>query len=407
MHVRVRTILGVLGTLTMAVALGLFIPTAALAHPPGAHEREVLAQPAVVFIETAAQADIVLHDGGLTRATYDVPVLASGSGALVNRSGTVVTAAPVVAPDLTRAKVYAVNRLFARQYGAPSGDPFMRHRLSDPRLDQKLQGCYRPERLTSDCAVFVRPRIRVFPFLATPGPALGAELLRAGRRPTDPAVLAVSGVNMPTVALAPTLKGATAVSTLGFAAPPRARGNPASIDQHLAPAGSTKLAAADLAALRKGLPNAAGAVVIGSGSGAAVGLIGAAPGQTPTIVPVDAVRQTLQSLGIQPARSAVDTDFASAHSFFAGNHYSHAVPRLQEVLRLYPGHALAARELQIALEKKGTAADRSLADDEHGTHGAAPSTATTGGSRTNLVLLYAGLGLLVLALLLAFVFGRR
>src|SRR5512142_2733181 len=206
MRVRVRAILSVLGTLTLAAVLGVgmpaaLIPTAALAHPPGAHEREVLAQPAVVFIETTAEADVVLHDGGLTRATYDVPVLASGSGAVVNRSGTVVTVSPVVAPDLTRAKVYAVNRLF------------LRHRLSDPRLDQKLQGCYRPELLTSDCAVFVRPRVRVYPFLATPGPSIDAELLRAGSRPTDPAVLAVSGMNMPTVALAPTLKGTTAVST--------------------------------------------------------------------------------------------------------------------------------------------------------------------------------------------------
>jgi hypothetical protein len=113
-------------------------------------------------------------------------------------------------------------------------------------------------------------------------------------------------------------------------------------------------------------------------------------------------------LGISPARSAVDTDFASAHSFFAGNHFSHAVPRLQEVLRLYPGHALAARELQTALQKKGTSADVSEAEGTHGAgHTATPGRTAADGGGANLLLLYVGLGLLAVALLLAFVFGRR
>ena len=250
MRVRVRPILGVLATLTLTAALGTAAPMAAFAHPPGAHEREVLAQPAVVFIQTAAQADVVLHDKSLIRATYNVPVLASGSGMIVNRSGTVVTSNAVVSSDPGRAKIYAVNQIFSRHFGVPlSGNPFARHRLSDPRLNEKLQGCYLPDQPASDCVVFVRSRIRVFPFLATSSPGLPAELLRAGRGPGDAAVLFVSGVNMPTVALAPTLKGATAIGTLGFRAPPGSGSTPATVNEHLAPAGNTRLAPADIAVL--------------------------------------------------------------------------------------------------------------------------------------------------------------
>src|SRR5207247_8419941 len=106
---------------------------------------------------------------GLLQETYE-PELASGSGFAVDPNGTIVTAGGVVTPDLDRAKVFAVNKVFSKRYGrnAPMPpDPFDKHHIAnlpDDPLDTRLQRCYQPNTTdnTGGCLISLSRLLRVY-----------------------------------------------------------------------------------------------------------------------------------------------------------------------------------------------------------------------------------------------------
>lgn len=411
---RARLAFPVLGLVLSAAAVVVIAP-AASAHPPGTHNRVVEAEPAVVYIETSTTAQVVLHDMGkpvfLQLKTYDEPPLASGNGIVVNQTGTIVTAASVVTPDLTRARIYAANRIFADYYKIRvPGDPFVRHTLADPTANSNLQNCYDTHEMYmkgATCVVSLTTKVRVFPFVTSPtSGGLPADVLRPAG-PAGVAVLAINTSNTPTAALAPALGRTAPVSTIGFTDRPAAASKPVTADEHLTPPGTPRFTAADLATVQKAMGSkAAGVPVISADTGAVVGLVSGAPDGS--LIPAERITAALQSLGIRPTRTPVDTTFAEATAFFLDQHYAHAVPRLQEVLRLDPQNAPAAQMLQVALAKRGTAADKSNQGmGAMTTSGAMSSHRAGGGVSGWLIVLYVALGLLALAVVATFMFGRR
>src|SRR5436190_6801050 len=111
---------------SVVTAVTAFLAALALAGPAGAHNHPTqveLDAPAVVFVKTFAQVNVSLIEHnrhgkhiGLLQETYE-PELASGSGFAVDPNGTVVTAGDVVTPDLDKAKIFAVNKIFGERYG--------------------------------------------------------------------------------------------------------------------------------------------------------------------------------------------------------------------------------------------------------------------------------------------------
>src|SRR4051794_11448014 len=121
--------------LATALLAGLVL-SGLVAAPAVAHNHPTQAEltaPAVVFVKTFARVDISLVEHnragrhiGLVQRTYE-PEIASGSGFAVDPNGTIVTAGPVVTPDLSRAWLYAVNKIFSERYGRNASmpkDPF-------------------------------------------------------------------------------------------------------------------------------------------------------------------------------------------------------------------------------------------------------------------------------------------
>jgi hypothetical protein len=76
---------------------------------------------------------------------------------------------------------------------------------------------------------------------------------------------------------------------------------------------------------------------------------------------IDDIKAALADAGVTPARGPVDDAFASAMDLFWGNHFTAAVPELQKVLGVYPGHPLATDYLAQAQAKAGTSEDVPLA----------------------------------------------
>ena len=115
---------------------------------------------------------------------------------------------------------------------------------------------------------------------------------------------------------------------------------------------------------------------------------------------VEAIKKELQANGVQPAQGPVDSAFAEAKGYFDARHYTLAVPRLQDVLRLYPQHALAKQLLGTATAKAGGPEDLHLSDMEAATPAAK--------GRGSLFWVGVGVGVLLLVgLALAVMFRSR
>jgi hypothetical protein len=408
---RVRRGSVVLGSI---LVLGLSLPArTAGAHDSGTHDRVVQVEPAVVHIETSATVRVVLHDMHrpvfLQQKTYTVPTLSAGTGVTVNPTGTIVTASSVVRPDLATAQIYAANKMFADYYHIPvPGDPLVKHRLPDATNDQKLQQCYETDELYMNgpnCVVFVTSQVRVFPFVTKPtATGVTAELLPG--KPGDPvAVLSVNGTNLPSATISTSNQPVTDVSTVGFLGPPTAATTPATADEHLSPPGAGRFTAADLGLVRKGLgTQTAGVPVVNAANGSVLALLDGNP-TAPTLIPAEKISGALQSLGISARPSLVDSVFAEANAFFGHAQYRNAVPRLREVLRLDPDHALATQMLRTAEKASGTAADTS----NTGNTATEPVRVASKGSSISgwVILLLVILALLGIAFALALRFGSR
>ncbi len=358
---------GVAATVVSLAALGIAAVTAA---PASAHthagQSSRRAEPAVVYVQNTAQADITLidHFNGITLVhnSYRVQV-ATGSGFAVSPDGTLVTGSSVVNPaqDI---RVYAANRIFAEHYGVAVAPDFLRHSVSGQAhaepgsapqsLNDRLQSCYPPYTDHSTCIVNVTSDIRVFPDVQ---PALSrgypAEVLSDGTS-SGVAVLKVAATSMPTVPLASSAAGVEAIDVFGFTGIPGPTVEATVLPAHLAPPGSEQVKREDVAALGKALDEGlVGGPAVDDKTGTVIGLVTGSSTAGISVIPADRIRAALSAVHATPVRGPADAAFDVALGHFDSRHYGDAVPALQQVLKLFPGQAVAFRDLRTALALRG------------------------------------------------------
>jgi hypothetical protein len=422
-----------ISVITVLVAASALVGLAAA--PAGAHDHPTqveLDAPAVVFIKTFAQVNISLIEHnrhgqhiGLMQKTYE-PELASGTGFAVDPNGTIVTAGSVVTPDLDRAKVYAVNKIFSERYGANAklpadqADQFDKHtinNLADDPINTRLQTCYKPNTTdnTGGCLVTVSRLVRVYPWVSDQKKygALPAEVLSpTGDKTQDVAVMRVGASSMPTVALGQSASATKAFTVLGFDDEPTAKASSQNqLVGHFKAAGGPPFDNDEyLPKLETGLKDGArGGPLVAAETGQVTGLLsmpadttGAASASAkPEFVDVKRIREVLDSVGVQPRRGPTDALFEDAMHSFKNKLYTAPIPSFQRAIELYPGHALATDNLAVAKAKAGTA------EDLTGKEGAGPTGSSSSGGLPGWVLVVVGV-LAVLAVLAAgFLLLRR
>ena len=360
-----------------ALTLGFMaagLPSAAAHTHPTPIER---ASPAVVYVEARAIVDVALIEHrqagdnfgvhiGIIQSAWD-PVLASGSGFVVDPTGVIVTSGAIITPSLDRAKVFAVNQAFYARYGAAAplpSDPFARQHIGGPgdRNDQRLQACY-PPNVTNDaggCVVRATLDFVVYPYVISQQRygTLHAELLPGATK--DVAVLRIRGANgMPTVAVAESAAGAHALGVIGFTGIPSAAHPLQEINQHLAQIGGSQLMTTgldagdvkDAARLKQALHSGMAGGPVVAERGQVIGLLpGPAPAGSPApaLVGVASILQVLQKAGVEPHRGLVDDSFEAAMHLFKNSAYAASIPDLKKALELFPGHYMASQNLAVA-----------------------------------------------------------
>jgi hypothetical protein len=368
---------------TLALALlGLTVPPAFGHTHPTPVER---AEPAVVRVETSVQVDISLmeHDRrgkhiGLYQKRYEL-VVNAGSGFAVNPSGVIVAAGGVITADTRRAEIYAVNRIFNDRYGNRAPLPAkqetkttIRNENPDDPLNGRLQRCYRANTTdtTGGCVIATNRVIRVYPYVSSQARYgnLAASVLypttgEAGDAPVS--VLKVGANSMPAVALGDSTAGTANFAALGFTKiptePPSEKGPMVNSKGHLIGSGpdvdKDDLQPKLVTAIAAGIW---GGPVVGE-TGRTTGFLQVRPGEDgklePYMTDVGAIRKALAAVRVEPHQGPTDAVYEAAMHNFKNHAYAAAIPSLEETLKLYPGHALARRNLDIAKEKKGTAED--------------------------------------------------
>jgi hypothetical protein len=415
-----------------AVALataGSMIAVGATGGPAAAHEHPTpveLDSPAVVQVQTYAHVSISLIEHnksgphiGLHQRVYE-PLLSSGSGFAVDPTGGIVTSPNVIDVDLRRAEIYAVNQIFHEVYGTPlPADPFAQQVVQDanPAVQSagRLQRCYAPNATddTGGCVVFSERIVKVLPLVSSQKQFgnLEAQVLAPQAGQTgDVVVLKVGASSMPTVDLATNAQGVAAFSVLGFTGPPTDGRSLQKLDGHFVSAGATEVKRD--AEFEKASP----AVGAGVGGGPVVGERGQVVGflrqqpasggnASPNLVLTssDKIREALKKAGIEPHRGPTDGVYENAMHNYKNGLYTLAIPSLEQTLKLYPGHALAADALADSNRKKGTA------DDLTGRPGQdqALRAATDSGWRDTLLIVVSGATILGLLFGLGVLLRRR
>jgi hypothetical protein len=409
------------------LALGT-VPADAHVHPTPTER----AAPAVVYVEARAEVQVALVEhrqsdpGGvhiaIIQSTSD-PVLATASGFVVDPTGVIVTSGALTAPDLDRARTYAVNEAFRKQYGdaAPlRGDLFTQQRIGDATnlLQQRLEACYSPNR-TNDaggCVLTVTPTYVVYPYV-TSQDLYGqsrAELL-PGSTP-DVAVLRVRGASgMPTVPLGESTTGARALSILGFTGIP---GDLQAVNSHLAEVGGSALQTegltpdetADVVKLADGLKAGMRGGPAVAEDGQVIGFLepeansGPPPATAGRLVDAKAIRDALSAQKITPRRGPADSSFEAAMHAYKNGGFAAAIPNFKATLAVFPGHALAATNL--AVSEQNVAAGTPGATSPAGGPGATSATGSAAGFPWTVVLL-AIAAVLLLAAVSTLVLRRR
>ena len=341
-----------------------------------------LTEPAVVRVETSVQANISLieHDRhgkhiGLYQKRYEL-VVNAGSGFAVDPSGVIVAAGGVIKADTRKAEIYAVNRIFHDRYRnrAPlPRDPATKYTIGndDPHdpLNGRLQRCYKANSAdsTGGCVIATTPLIRVYPYVADQDRYgnLAASVLYPKTGDASVAVLKVGASSMPTVKLGSSTAGAASFYALGFTKvptePPSDKGPIVSNKGHLVGAGPE---------IEKDQfqPKLVSAVQAGIWGGPVLGETGltsgflqvrsVGPGKLePYMTDVKEIRKALAVAKVEPRQGPTDAVFEAAMHNYKNKSYSAAIPSLAQTVRLYPGHALATRFLEIAKQRQGTAED--------------------------------------------------
>jgi hypothetical protein len=379
-----RRAMFVVAVATIALALlGLTVPPAfGHTHPTPVERTE----PAVVRVETSVQVDISLmeHDRhgkhiGLYQKRYE-PVLNAGSGFAVDPSGVIVAAGGVITADTRQAEIYAVNHIFNDRYrnraplpADPKTTTTIRNDDPDDPLNSRLQRCYRANTAdtTGGCVIATSRVIRVYPYVSSQARYgnLTASVLypangEAGDSPVS--VLKVGASSMPTVNLGTSTAGTADFAALGFTEipkePPSDKGPMVNANGHLI--GSGPEIEKD-----KFQPKLATAVAAGIWGGPVVGKTGVTTGflqvrppgpdgkQVPYMTDVGAIRKALAAARVEAHQGPTDAVFEAAMHNYKNHAYAAAIPSLEETLKLYPGHALAAQYLKTAKDRQGTAED--------------------------------------------------
>ncbi|HEV8649721.1 MAG TPA: trypsin-like peptidase domain-containing protein [Actinomycetes bacterium] len=389
----------------LALPLGLGVSPAAAHKHPGA---PVVAEPAVVYVETSVLTKINVTErgfGGTVTTPYQRSFpLGRGSGFVVNPDGTIVTVSRAVGGGVGGADIDAAADAFQEGYRdlkIPKEFVQTGFKAVLESPDSPRRGCFDTDPTHSACVDFARPAFRVFPYVAGSGAGLKATVVHAGKAGGEVAVLKVdSKEGMPSANLASSSATAVPFTVLGFTRPVAGQDRPQKVAGHFKNAPGARTIDSDpkqtnvndlLAKLGGGL--AGGPLV--NDEGRVIGLASKTPDGQLDIRFVEAIREELKASGVEPAQGPVDTAFAEAKGYFDARHYSPAVTRLQDVLRLYPQHALARQLLGTAVAKAGGPEDL---------HPRNMGTESAGGSERGLlfwvavaagVLLLAGLALAV------------
>jgi hypothetical protein len=372
-------------TILLTAALAAAMALLGAAPPAAAHDHPTpveLSEPAVVRVETYVQSSISLieHDRhgkhiGLYQRRYELQVNA-GSGFAVDPSGVIVAAGGVIEADIRKAEIDAVNRIFHDRYGdrAPlprvAGTRYrIHHDNPDDPLNGRLQRCYQPNTAdtTGGCVIATAKVVRVYPYVASQereGNLVASVLYPTSGR-AQVSVLKVGANSMPTVNLATSTAGTQDFAVLGFTRiprePPSDKGPIVNQKGHLIGAGPE---------IKKDefRPKLSKAIIAGVWGGPVVGATGLVsgflqvrdnPAHDPYLIDVKEIRKALAAVKVQPHQGPTDTVFEAAMHNFKNKGYGAAIPSLKATLDLYPGHAVAARDLDIARRLQGTAEDQS------------------------------------------------
>jgi S1-C subfamily serine protease len=348
-----------------------------------------LTDPGVGFITTTVgwSVRLVYADSGEISGRKNIDrvgkiAYSSGSGFVVNPSGTIVTASHVIEPDEDQIHNYAANQIF---FGGGLGyrlesnqSPYERYTISSNRfLNSLLQQCYSGVA----CSFKVQPTVTFYSPVQIAGASapkgMPARVLKStGFDDTDVAVIQVDGNNMPTVPLATTANNLTSgqpVTALGFAGsvqnlptgvtePTKAFGRVSSVRS----AGSSRVVQVDVR-IEGGMSG--GPVVDNSGQVIGLTSFSFTEGTTRTqgfLRTVDDIKATISGSGATVARSDVDSAYAQGMNLFWGHHYTAALPYFQKVQTLYDGHPGAKAMAAQAQAKIGTAEDLPLEQPKKG-----------------------------------------
>ncbi|TQS46297.1 zinc ribbon domain-containing protein [Cryptosporangium phraense] len=422
---RLRLTAAVVAVCVSAFVLGTASPAQAHKHPTPVQ----LISPAVVRIMTYGKVSISLiehnfrgstgNDISLVQRSYE-PLLATGSGAVVNPSGTIVTSPTVTGVDLSRAANFAINKIFNERYGdgAPMpADPYSKAKPSGNTSDvvsRRLQRCYQGNTTdeTGGCVIFTQAVVVVQPFVADQKQFgnLPAEVVYpTGGKKAPVSVLKVGASSMPSVVLGSSSADVEAISELGFTNTPTDEKSLKIVQAHFTKKGSGVERPNDdyQAEVNAGFTNGLDGAPVVSEKGQVVGFLTKSGSQVKLVGP-DAVADALSAVGVTPERGPTDLVYENALHNYNNGLYSAAAPNLAQVLKLYPGHALATEKLAVANQRKGTSADKGSegATDTSGFGSTDNGSSSDSGSSPN-ILLWGGLAaVVVLALLLGFVLFR-
>jgi hypothetical protein len=377
-NLRRTTVLGVVAIVALALLGSATRPAAAHTHPTPVD----LSEPAVVRVETYVQVFISLieHDRhgkhiGLYQKRYEL-LENAGSGFAVDPSGVIVAAGGVIEADTAKAEVEAVNRIFHDRYGkrAPiPRPPDARYRIRgddpDDPLNGRLQRCYAANTAdtTGGCVIATSKVVRVYPYVTSQERFgnLDATILYPKTGKASVSVLQVGANSMPTVDLATSTAGTEHFAALGFTTIPKA---PASAKDPIVNKKGHLLGGGPEIKRDRYRPQLSEAIIAGVWGGPVVGATGRVSGflavrqqadHDPYLTDVQAIRKALAAAKIEPRRSPTNTVFEAALHNYNNQAYQAAIPSLEATLELYPGHALAARDLDVARQRQGTAADTS------------------------------------------------
>ena len=345
-HVRRRAV-AVLGS-ALLVTSSISIPPASAHYvqPPGEEE----AAAAVVQVQVSYQYAVNLPGDGSDARPYEASVAGPrGTGAVVNPSGAVLTGRLTGMPGRGEQQALtAVNQAFRARHGLRWSEVQLtrRQRVSDEKINAQLQSCYAN---LDSCAVFQR-RSRTVVFNTKPARRL------EGRYSEINDGLAIVNTRFDR-ARTPTVGVSTAA--------PQPGGQYRAVGwgpERLLPAVAMTFEngafrEADLQKVGATFGNGGdGVVVVDSGSkGDVVAVVVRGEDGTPTTV---SPLKPLQLGGVDVDRGALHPVVDQALGYFQGQHYTHALPLIQQVTRLIPDQGLLDK-LRIAEEKAGGPEDKS------------------------------------------------